>query len=176
MRHEEIPNQTSLIVPIISTRAQCPNVLQESIHETSRVKKTPSFSQSYHIPNSKQVHRKAYLSPGYFNNNFSGKSINTDQLPRIPMSEVQKHNTEKDAWTVCRGMVYNITPFMELHPGGRTLLMKTAGKDCTQLFDIVHPWVNVQTLLATNLVGICVDDNSGLYFRSKASDKPLHNS
>ena len=37
------------------------------------------------------------------------------------------------------GKVYNITPYMKFHPGGKEDLMKGAGKDCTILFDEVRP-------------------------------------
>ena len=36
----------------------------------------------------------------------------------IPLSEVKEHNTEDSMWTVLKGRVYNITPYMKFHPGG----------------------------------------------------------
>lgn len=34
------------------------------------------------------------------------------------MQEVKQHKTEEDAWTVLRGRVYNISPYIRFHPGG----------------------------------------------------------
>jgi cytochrome b involved in lipid metabolism len=36
------------------------------------------------------------------------------------------------------GKVYNITPYLDFHPGGVPELMRGAGKDGTQLFDEVR--------------------------------------
>jgi hypothetical protein len=38
----------------------------------------------------------------------------------IPIAEVKEHCTEEDAWTVLRGRVYNISPYIRFHPGGFT--------------------------------------------------------
>ena len=38
---------------------------------------------------------------------------------------------------MAKGMVYNVTPYMDYHPGGEEELMKAAGKDGTELFDQV---------------------------------------
>lgn len=35
------------------------------------------------------------------------------------------------------GLVYNVTPYMDYHPGGEDELMKAAGIDGTDLFDQV---------------------------------------
>ena len=37
-----------------------------------------------------------------------------------------------------KGSVYNVTHYMEYHPGGEAELMKGAGKDATDLFDLVN--------------------------------------
>jgi len=38
------------------------------------------------------------------------------------------------------GKVYNITQYVEFHPGGVSELMRGAGIDCSDLFDEVHHW------------------------------------
>ena len=36
---------------------------------------------------------------------------------KISMEEVASHKTEEDAWTVFKGKVYNLTPYLDFHPG-----------------------------------------------------------
>ncbi|GAB4832572.1 hypothetical protein Ancab_006589 [Ancistrocladus abbreviatus] len=67
------------------------------------------------------------------------------------MSEVKQHQTEGSVWTVLKGPVYNIYPYMKCHPGGMIsfnpymnchpggvdMLRKAVGKDRTSLFGIL---------------------------------------
>ena len=63
----------------------------------------------------------------------------SEGIKKYTMKEVSKHNTRKDAWTVIKGNVYNITDWIDKHPGG-DIIMKGVGKDATQLFEsISHP-------------------------------------
>nr|ACU23235.1 unknown [Glycine max] len=71
----------------------------------------------------------------------------------ISMDEVRKHQTEGQMWTVLKGRVYNISPYMKFHPGGVNMLMKAVGKDCTSLFNKYHAWVNAEFLLEKCFVG-----------------------
>lgn len=34
------------------------------------------------------------------------------------MSEVKQHQSEGSMWTVLKGRVYNLSPYMKFHPGG----------------------------------------------------------
>ncbi|XP_061633632.1 cytochrome b5 reductase 4 isoform X2 [Phyllopteryx taeniolatus] len=85
----------------------------------------------------------------------SGKDLTGLRGRRIEVTqeELQKHNTRNDCWTCIRGMVYNVTPYMDYHPGGEDELMKAAGIDGTDLFDQVHRWVNYESMLKECLVG-----------------------
>ncbi|XP_057524229.1 cytochrome b5 domain-containing protein RLF [Amaranthus tricolor] len=78
----------------------------------------------------------------------------------ISMSEVKQHQTEGAMWTVLKGHVYNIYPYMNFHPGGVDMLMKAVGKDCTSLFNKYHAWVNADFLLEKCLVGILDQSNA----------------
>lgn len=80
------------------------------------------------------------------------------QCGRISKKELQKHTSRQDAWTVLAGKVYNITPYLDFHPGGVQQLMRAAGKDGTQLFMQFHSWVNFDMMLDKFVVGRYVGD------------------
>ncbi|KAL2319239.1 hypothetical protein Fmac_028208 [Flemingia macrophylla] len=55
------------------------------------------------------------------------------------LAEVSQHNHAKDCWLVIHGKVYNVTKFLEDHPGGDDVLLSSTGKDATNDFeDIAH--------------------------------------
>ncbi|NXA74119.1 NB5R4 reductase, partial [Thryothorus ludovicianus] len=85
----------------------------------------------------------------------SGKDLSglKGRLIEVTEDELSKHNKKEDCWICIRGFVYNVTPYMEYHPGGEDELMKAAGTDGTDLFDQVHRWVNYESMLKECLVG-----------------------
>lgn len=87
----------------------------------------------------------------------SGQNLRGVDSPgpiRVTAEELAKHKSRDDAWTVLGGRVYNITPYMEYHPGGEKELMRCAGRDGTRLFQLTHAWVNFEMMLDKCLVGI----------------------
>ncbi|RAH43998.1 cytochrome b5-like heme/steroid binding domain-containing protein [Aspergillus brunneoviolaceus CBS 621.78] len=111
---------------------------------------------------------KHILQPGYSpldwaaltsnpNNNLRGKNL-PPTLIRVTPSMLKAQNGRKgaDAWTSYQGKVYNITPYLPFHPGGKGELLRGVGKDSGQLFMEIHPWVNWDAILGECLVGILV--------------------
>ena len=66
----------------------------------------------------------------------SGKDLagTRGQFLRLTASEVRLHNKKDDCWCILGGRVYNITEYLDFHPGGIPKLMLSAGKDGTDLF------------------------------------------
>ncbi|EGG02808.1 uncharacterized protein MELLADRAFT_90720 [Melampsora larici-populina 98AG31] len=52
--------------------------------------------------------------------------------------EVETHTTEQSAWVIIEGNVYDVTDFLEDHPGGKEILLSNCGKDSTELFQEYH--------------------------------------
>lgn len=80
---------------------------------------------------------KASLSPG----------------TRLTFQEVMKHKKPGDCWTIYQNKVYDMTAYVDFHPGGKEELMKGAGKDMTNLFNKVHPWVSMDGFLGSLCLG-----------------------
>ncbi|KAK3989721.1 hypothetical protein QBC44DRAFT_80973 [Cladorrhinum sp. PSN332] len=100
----------------------------------------------------------ARLSSGP-NADLRGLPPNTPYL-RVTPSMLKKMTGRKgkDAWSVFNGKVYNLSPYLPFHPGGEPELLRCAGRDGTQLFGEIHPWVNYEGMLAACLIGIYVTE------------------
>jgi len=51
------------------------------------------------------------------------------------MAELARHNQPNDCWTAIEGRVYDITKYVDEHPGGY-IILDAAGKDGTKLFTV----------------------------------------
>ncbi|KAI0096071.1 acyl-CoA dehydrogenase-like protein [Nemania sp. FL0031] len=52
--------------------------------------------------------------------------------------EVAKHNTEDSVWFIVDSKVYDVSDFLDAHPGGETVLRQVAGQDATAAFYNLH--------------------------------------
>lgn len=54
------------------------------------------------------------------------------------MAQVAKHNTATDCWTVVNKKVYNVTGWVNKHPGGSRVITAMCGRDGTAMFRGEH--------------------------------------
>ncbi|XP_020223204.1 cytochrome b5 isoform X2 [Cajanus cajan] len=73
--------------------------------------------------------------------------------------EVAKHNHRKDCWIIVNGKVYDVTPFLEDHPGGDEVLVTATEKDATSDFEDIGHSESAIEMMQTYLVGE-VDTNT----------------
>ncbi|KAB8274508.1 FMN-dependent dehydrogenase-domain-containing protein [Aspergillus minisclerotigenes] len=57
---------------------------------------------------------------------------------RLTRAEVEGHNSKASCWVAIHGSVYDVTDFVDSHPGGPNVILRCAGKDATEDFDSVH--------------------------------------
>ncbi|GAA5852663.1 hypothetical protein JCM8547_002581 [Rhodosporidiobolus lusitaniae] len=56
----------------------------------------------------------------------------------LTLKEIASHNTAESAWVVVDGGIYDVTEFLEDHPGGKKVLLKACGKDSSKQFWQFH--------------------------------------
>ncbi|XP_042336593.1 cytochrome b5 type B isoform X1 [Sceloporus undulatus] len=73
--------------------------------------------------------------------------------PFFTLAEVAKRNTSKETWLVIHGRVYDVTRFLDEHPGGEEVLLEQAGRDATESFDDVGHSMDAKEMLKQYLIG-----------------------
>ncbi|EYU38867.1 hypothetical protein MIMGU_mgv1a016071mg [Erythranthe guttata] len=67
--------------------------------------------------------------------------------------DVAKHNNKDDCWLIINAKVYDVTPFLEEHPGGDEILYMSTGKDATSDFEDVGHSKEAEEKMKEFLIG-----------------------
>ncbi|KAK1293837.1 Cytochrome b5 isoform B [Acorus calamus] len=72
---------------------------------------------------------------------------------RYTLRDVSKHSTSEDCWLIINGKVYDVTKFLEDHPGGDDVLLSATGKDATDDFEDVGHSDSARAMMDEYYVG-----------------------
>jgi len=67
----------------------------------------------------------------------------------LTMDEVKKHNTKADAWVVVNGRAYDVTKWIDVHPGGAQAITATIGDDASEEWNMIHKPGTIEKYLGT---------------------------
>ncbi|XP_070684522.1 cytochrome b5 type B [Pempheris klunzingeri] len=84
--------------------------------------------------------------------------------------EIRVHNMSTDTWLIIHNKIYDITCFLEEHPGGEEVLLEQAGADATESFEDVGHSTDAREMLQQYYIGeLHMDD------RKEETAKEIHN-
>eukprot|EP00559_Dactyliosolen_fragilissimus_P009514 CAMPEP_0184862016 /NCGR_PEP_ID=MMETSP0580-20130426/6560_1 /TAXON_ID=1118495 /ORGANISM="Dactyliosolen fragilissimus" /LENGTH=123 /DNA_ID=CAMNT_0027359715 /DNA_START=161 /DNA_END=532 /DNA_ORIENTATION=+ len=92
------------------------------------------------------------------------------------MDEVSKHNTDKDCWLVIGNektggpKVYDVTSYLDDHPGGAEVLLDVAGQDADEFFEDIGHSKDAREELKSHLVGTLKLDPEEIARRKAAAE------
>uniref|UniRef100_A0A8D0G496 Cytochrome b5 n=1 Tax=Sphenodon punctatus TaxID=8508 RepID=A0A8D0G496_SPHPU len=69
------------------------------------------------------------------------------------LEEIQKHNHSQSTWIILHHRIYDLSKFLEEHPGGEEVLREQAGGDATESFEDVGHSTDARNLSETFIVG-----------------------
>lgn len=93
----------------------------------------------------------------------------------ITMDEVSKHNTQDDCWMVIGNdktggaKVYNVTSYLDDHPGGAEVLLDVSGQDADEFFEDIGHSKDARDELKKLLVGKLYLDPAEIARREEAA-------
>jgi len=85
----------------------------------------------------------------------------TTTLPTITQADIESHNTAESCYVTIGTKVYDITDFLEDHPGGADLILEHAGKDVADVMrdEISHLHTEAAyEILEEHLIGFATTD------------------
>merc|ERR1712203_881385 len=80
-----------------------------------------------------------------------------EQLTQYSSEEVEKHNVgrgpDKSIWMVIHDKVFDVTKFLDEHPGGEEILIESAGKDASESFEDVGHSTDAREMMEEYFLG-----------------------
>jgi len=71
----------------------------------------------------------------------------------VTFAELREHTTRDNIWVLLHSNVYDVTKFIDEHPGGDEVILSEAGKDATEAFEDVGHSDEARALLPGMRIG-----------------------
>jgi cytochrome b5 len=73
------------------------------------------------------------------------------------LAECLTHKSAKDCWIVIDNKVYDVTNYLDEHPGGGDLILSIGGRDATAEYVDAGHSLRADAVLSTFCIGACTD-------------------
>ncbi|KAL6746687.1 cytochrome b5 protein [Haematococcus lacustris] len=90
-----------------------------------------------------------------------------EEKPLYTVEDLSKHTSDKSCWLAIRGKVYDVTEFLEEHPGGYDIILTSTGKDATQDFEEIGHSNTANKLLEKYVIGTFKEDEAAVKKRAE---------
>ena len=106
-----------------------------------------------------------FITPSfvYYHNDTKNINMNQDiKDMKYNQEEISKHNTKQDIWITHNNKVYDVTKFVNHHPGGSDYLMMAAGTSITPYWNKYRQHYNpdVEKILDKYHIGYIDESNN----------------
>ncbi|XP_041103801.1 cytochrome b5 [Polyodon spathula] len=81
------------------------------------------------------------------------KEGSKNQVKYYRLEEVHQHNSCKSTWLIIHYKIYDVTKFLEEHPGGEEVLREQAGGDATESFEDVGHSTDAREMTSMYMIG-----------------------
>ncbi|EJU06365.1 cytochrome b5 [Dacryopinax primogenitus] len=79
-------------------------------------------------------------------------------MKTITAEEFKQHNSKDSLWVLLHGKVYDVTKFLDEHPGGDEVILAEKGTDATEAFEDVGHSDEARALLPDMQIGVFSGD------------------
>lgn len=69
------------------------------------------------------------------------------------LAEIEQQNSFKSTWIIIHNKVYDVTKFLEEHPGGEEVLREQAGGNATESFEDVGHSTDAREMASSMVIG-----------------------
>ncbi|XP_054478980.1 cytochrome b5 [Anoplopoma fimbria] len=81
------------------------------------------------------------------------KEKSPDEVTYYRLSEVEEQNSFRSTWIIIHNKVYDVTRFLEEHPGGEEVLREQAGGNATESFEDVGHSTDAREMAQDMMIG-----------------------
>ncbi|XP_078396184.1 cytochrome b5 [Cetorhinus maximus] len=92
---------------------------------------------------------------------------NKEEVKYYRLEELKRHSSGSSAWISIHNKIYDVTTFLEEHPGGEEVLKEQAGGNASEAFDDVGHSTDAREMTKKYLIGELHPDDRAAFEKPK---------
>ncbi|XP_072907925.1 cytochrome b5 isoform X1 [Hemitrygon akajei] len=90
-----------------------------------------------------------------------------EEVKYYRLEELKQHSSGNSAWIHVNNKIYDVTKFLDQHPGGEEVLKEHAGDDATEVFEDVGHSTDAHEMTKQYLIGELHPDDRRAFVKPK---------